>query len=93
MCPPGHYVRFESHGLLYREHVHVLDSFSAEDGLWIGDGKITIEGMAKTCDPIWGNGIEFLKMSDGNRERLREYLNALNQVGVEEETAKAEHEP
>jgi len=43
-------------------------------GLWIEQEKLKIIGMVKTCDPVFGNGIQFLEMSDEAREQLKKYL-------------------
>ena len=43
-------------------------------GLWIEQEKLKISGMVKTCDPVFGNGIQFLEMSDEAREQLKKYL-------------------
>jgi hypothetical protein len=49
-------------------------------GLWIEQEKLKIIGMVKTCDPVFGNGIQFLEMSDEAREQLKKYLDN----GIEE---------
>jgi hypothetical protein len=48
-------------------------------GLWIQEEKLKISGMVKTCDPVFGNGIQFLEMSEQDRDQLEKYLDALNE--------------
>lgn len=43
-------------------------------GLWIEESKLSIKGLVKTCDPVFGNGIQFLEMSDEARDQLKKYL-------------------
>ncbi len=48
-------------------------------GLWIEEEKLRISGIVKTCDPVFGNGIQFLEMSEQDRDQLEKYLDALNE--------------
>jgi hypothetical protein len=43
-------------------------------GLWIEEEKLNIGGMVKTCDPVFGNGIQFLEMSEEAHEQLKKFL-------------------
>ncbi len=44
--------------------------------LWIAEKKLDIDGVVKTCDPVFGNGIQFLEMDDQARTELQKYLDA-----------------
>jgi c-di-GMP-binding flagellar brake protein YcgR len=44
--------------------------------LWLGEHKIKVEGLVKTCDPALGNGIEFVNIQPSNRAKLQGYLSA-----------------
>jgi hypothetical protein len=48
-------------------------------GLWIGNEKLQIGAKVKTCDPVFGNGIEFVEMLPADREKLEAFLNAVNE--------------
>ena len=48
-------------------------------GLWIEEEKLKISGIVKTCDPVFGNGIQFLEISAQDRDQLEKYLNDLNE--------------
>jgi hypothetical protein len=43
-------------------------------GLWIEEEKLNISGMVKTSDPVFGNGIQFLEMSEEAHEQLKKFL-------------------
>jgi len=43
-------------------------------GLWIEEEKLKIRGVVKTCDPVFGNGIQFFEMSDEAQEQLKTFL-------------------
>jgi hypothetical protein len=43
-------------------------------GLWIEQEKLKISGIVKTCDPVFGNGIQFLEMSAESHDQLKRYL-------------------
>lgn len=43
-------------------------------GLWIEEEKLKISGIVKTCDPVFGNGIQFLEMSAESHDQLKKYL-------------------
>jgi hypothetical protein len=42
--------------------------------LWLGEWKLTAKGIVITLHPQFGNGIEFIRMSQENREKLERYL-------------------
>lgn len=46
--------------------------------LWIGEEKLTIGGLVKTSDPVFGNGIQFVKIEDSDRVKLENYLDLPN---------------
>jgi hypothetical protein len=46
-------------------------------GLWIGPQKLKISAI-RTCDPVFGNGIEFLEIDPLDRLKLEAYLNGVN---------------
>ena len=45
--------------------------------LWLGEQQIEIDAMVKTCDPVFGNGIEFLEVPPLERFKLRAYLDSV----------------
>jgi PilZ domain-containing protein len=47
--------------------------------LWIGEEKLKISGLVKTCDPVFGNGIEFVELPPLERFKLRAYLDSVNE--------------
>ena len=48
-------------------------------GLWIGTEKLKISAIVRTCDPVFGNGIEFLEIDPLDRLKLEAYLNGVNE--------------
>jgi len=44
--------------------------------LWLGEHKVTTQGVVVTRHPQFGNGIEFLNMPYQHRERLRFFLDS-----------------
>jgi hypothetical protein len=44
--------------------------------LWIDEAKQSIKGIVKTCDPVFGNGIQFLEGGDEARHQLKKYLDS-----------------
>jgi PilZ domain len=42
--------------------------------LWLGDDKVTINGVVVTCHSQIGNGIQFLAMLPPDRNRVRSFL-------------------
>lgn len=48
--------------------------------LWLGEGKIVAKGVVVTCHPQFGNGIEFIAMTNADRERLDSFLDATGQA-------------
>jgi len=45
--------------------------------LWLGEQRIKIDAIVKTCDPVFGNGIEFLEVAPLERFKLRAYLDSV----------------
>ena len=45
--------------------------------LWLGEQRIKIDAIVKTCDPVFGNGIEFLEVPPLERFKLRAYLDSV----------------
>ena len=58
--------------------LHIGDHLAV--GLWIGAEKLKISGIVRTCDPVFGNGIEFLEIDPLDRAKLEAYLDGVNQV-------------
>ena len=48
-------------------------------GLWIQEEKLKIRAIVKTCDPMFGNGIQFLETSEQDRDQIEKYLEAVNE--------------
>ena len=46
--------------------------------LWAGETKISFRGTVRTADANVGNGIEFTGMTDEQRKRLQDYLDAID---------------
>jgi hypothetical protein len=46
--------------------------------LWLGGEKVTAEGVVRTQHPQFGNGIEFVGMSTGNRDKLDRHLKSIS---------------
>jgi len=44
--------------------------------LWIGEGKVNVNGIVKTCDPVFGNGVQFVEIEPSERATLQTYLGA-----------------
>jgi len=57
--------------------LHIGDHLTV--GLWIGTEKLKISGIVRTCDPVFGNGIEFLEIDPLDRLKLEAYLDGVNQ--------------
>ena len=67
-------------GSCYIENMFTLPiGAHLEMALWIGEEKLKINAIVRTCDPVFGNGIEFSKLEPLDRFKLRTYLNALNE--------------
>ncbi len=50
---------------------------------WLDSTRIKITGVVRTCDPGVGNGIEFTGMPEDTKERMQDYLDAIDpQMGV-----------
>jgi hypothetical protein len=47
--------------------------------LWIGPQKLKISAIVRTCDPVFGNGIEFLEIDPLDRLKLEAYLDGVNE--------------
>ena len=45
-----------------------------EIGLWIGEQKLKISSVVKTCDPVFGNGIQFVEIQPADKAKLAGYL-------------------
>lgn len=48
--------------------------------LWIGEEKLKISGLVKTCDPVFGNGIQFVDLPPADRVKLQTYLDAVDEI-------------
>ena len=46
--------------------------------LWLGDEKVTAQGVVKTRHPQFGNGIELGGMSVADRDKLVRYLKSIS---------------
>jgi c-di-GMP-binding flagellar brake protein YcgR len=46
--------------------------------LWVGDERVTAEGIVRTQHPQFGNGIEFAGMSTGDRDKLVRHLESIS---------------
>jgi hypothetical protein len=46
--------------------------------LWLGDEKVTAEGVVRTQHPQFGNGIEFVGMSTGDQDKLVRHLKSIS---------------
>jgi hypothetical protein len=57
--------------------LHIGDHLTV--GLWIGTEKLKISGIVRTCDPVFGNGIEFLEIDPLDRLKLEAYLDRVSQ--------------
>jgi len=57
--------------------LHIGDHLTV--GLWIGTEKLKISGIVRTCDPVFGNGIEFLEIDPLDRLKLEAYLDGVSQ--------------
>lgn len=44
--------------------------------LWLGEEKMQVSGIVKTCDRAFGNGIQFFDLQDSDRAKLESYLNS-----------------
>lgn len=42
--------------------------------LWLGENKIKATGLVKTCDPVFGNGIQFIDIQPSDKTKLAAYL-------------------
>jgi hypothetical protein len=50
---------------------------------WLDSEHLNISGVVRTCDPGVGNGIEFIGLPLEGKQRMQEYLNAIDpQMGV-----------
>lgn len=50
---------------------------------WLDSEHINISAVVRTCDPGVGNGIEFIGLPVEGKQRMQEYLNAIDpQMGV-----------
>jgi hypothetical protein len=47
--------------------------------IWVGERKVKLNGIVRTCDAVFGNGIEFLEMNPLDRRRLKAYLDAIQE--------------
>lgn len=45
-------------------------------GLWIGTERVQLTGIVKTCDPVFGNGIQFVEAQPEKIAKLENYLAA-----------------
>ncbi len=46
--------------------------------LWLGGEKVTAKGVVRTQHPQFGNGIEFVGMSTGDRDKLVRHLDSIS---------------
>jgi PilZ domain len=44
--------------------------------LWLDEERIKVEGVVKTCDPVFGNGIQFLDIQPSDKAKLKGYLSS-----------------
>jgi hypothetical protein len=51
--------------------------------LWLNSEHVTITAVVRTSDPGVGNGIEFSGMPEDTKERMQDYLDAIDpQMGM-----------
>jgi hypothetical protein len=56
---------------------------------WIDSELIKVTAVVRTCDPGVGNGIEFTGMSSETKQRMQEYLDAIDpQMGISAQQGK-----
>ena len=46
-----------------------------ETTIIIGDERLPVRGIVKTCHPAFGNGVAFLDMAPADRVKLESFLN------------------
>ena len=46
--------------------------------LWLADEKFTTKAIVATHHPYFGNGIQFVDMSQGDQSKLKRFLNSLS---------------
>jgi hypothetical protein len=56
--------------------------------LWIGDTKISAAGVVVSSHPSFGNGIKFTNLPDESKERLQQYLESMNRLGIARSTTQ-----
>jgi hypothetical protein len=67
-------------GGCYIENMYTLPIGSRlKIGLWIEEEKLEMRGIVKTCDPVFGNGIQFLEVSEQTRDQLKKYLDSASE--------------
>ncbi|HXM61898.1 MAG TPA: PilZ domain-containing protein [Terriglobales bacterium] len=57
--------------------------------LWVEDARLPTRALVVTRHPQFGNGIEFLDMSEENRDKLEQFLKTCEMRSEEKPEAKA----
>ena len=42
--------------------------------LWLGHEKLVVDGRVATCHPQFGNGIEFINLTNESQQKLEQFL-------------------